>query len=300
MRLKLLFFLFIICAGSCKQSDSIAKYRKLKRLGSVEIIERAKNKQFNYHYAAFKNVHGEALSDEEKDQLARGQLAKDYYIDKMGQIVEVRVRPLHQADKFLEIQLRGLASYQPHDTLLTEVNCDNLTTVIEDLVKREKATYFNQNTTALEDSIIEEKRWKHFENMAPIRNKNQKMARFILAKCEFPDTTKIGQENMDVFLRIVRNADYNIMAYYYDKIEKAAKSGKLDKKNFAVIQDRLLMYNGFSQIYGSQVSRGELYDLEKPRTVNKRRAAVGLKPIEEYLESLGLNFEEEIRRMGES
>lgn len=300
MKLKLFSFLLIVGLFSCAQTDSIAKYRKLKRLDSANIIELAKNKQFVYHYAKFKNVHGEKLNKDERDLLDRGQLAKDYYIDKTGQIVEVRVRPMTLEDKFLEIQVRGMASYIAHDSMFVNINCDSIKEEIIGLVNRIEAAQFDEKIHQIEGMDEQEAMMEHFNQMEPIRNENYKVAQSILSNCAFPDTAQIGQDNMEVFLEVLRNSDRNLIVYHYGKIKDAMESGKLDKKNFAVIQDRLLMLNGYPQIYGSQVFWDRLHPIDEPETVNERRAAVGLKPIEEYLENWGLNFEEELRQMNQS
>ena len=57
-----------------------------------------------------------------------------------------------------------------------------------------------------------------------------------------------------------------------------------------------LMRNGKKQIYGSQIVRGEdgewkLYPVQDPETINERRAAMGLRPIEEYLANWDLEFD---------
>lgn len=296
MNLKLLLSCgLLLCFFSCAQTDTIAKYRKLKRLSSADVLERAKNKQLIYHYAKFKNVHGESLNKEERDLLDRGQLAKDYYIDKLGEIVEVRVRPMNREDQFLEIQVRSLSSYTPQDSLFVAVDCDKLKEVIEELIVQQEATYFNPDNFGGQDT--EELRSAFYEESDALRTKNRHLVESILVSCDFPDEKKIGATQMENFLSILRNLNRGLMAYYYPQIKFAMESGKLDKKHFAVIQDRLLMMNGYPQIYGSQILRGGLHRLEDPETVNERRSAVGLRPIEEYLEKQGLNFEEELRQM---
>ena len=58
----------------------------------------------------------------------------------------------------------------------------------------------------------------------------------------------------------------------------------------ALMKDRALMYEGKPQIYGSQVSNGELHELFEPEYVNQRRAKIGMEPIEEYLQRFELEF----------
>jgi hypothetical protein len=62
------------------------------------------------------------------------------------------------------------------------------------------------------------------------------------------------------------------------------------------MEDRILMMEGKPQIYGSQISKNgethkwELYTLEKPETVDKRRAEVGLGSLKEYVKNWNIEF----------
>jgi hypothetical protein len=56
----------------------------------------------------------------------------------------------------------------------------------------------------------------------------------------------------------------------------------------ALLEDRVLMKQGKGQLYGSQIVDDEngnptLYTVEDPANIGKRRAAVGLPPISEFL-----------------
>lgn len=63
-----------------------------------------------------------------------------------------------------------------------------------------------------------------------------------------------------------------------------------------MMHDRILMSDGKAQIYGSQITQNlqtnewELYHLEKPESVDKRRLEVGLGPLEEYLRNWNMTF----------
>ena len=69
----------------------------------------------------------------------------------------------------------------------------------------------------------------------------------------------------------------------------------LELSQMALMEDRILMREGKPQKYGSQIQAGcktkwELYPLKNPETVNKRRAEVGLQPLEEYVKQYGIEF----------
>ena len=64
--------------------------------------------------------------------------------------------------------------------------------------------------------------------------------------------------------------------------------------SLALLEDRILMRTGKKQKYGSQVTcpNGvcDVYPIEDPDNVNKRRASVGLEPIEDYLMRFGIEY----------
>lgn len=62
------------------------------------------------------------------------------------------------------------------------------------------------------------------------------------------------------------------------------------------MQDRILMMDGKPQIYGSQITQNnetnewELYKLDNPEFVDKRRTEVGLEPLKEYVQNWNIEF----------
>jgi hypothetical protein len=63
----------------------------------------------------------------------------------------------------------------------------------------------------------------------------------------------------------------------------------------ALLEDRILTNQGKEQIYGSQVrtndaGKYEFYPIMDETNVNKRRASVGLQPLEEYAKYFDINY----------
>ncbi len=83
---------------------------------------------------------------------------------------------------------------------------------------------------------------------------------------------------------------------YMPLLEEAAKSGALDQTAIAMMKDRTLKDDGEAQVYGTQVVKNnttgewELYTLENPGFVNKRRAEIGFEPLQEYLNRWDITF----------
>ncbi|RYF64937.1 MAG: hypothetical protein EOO39_25770 [Cytophagaceae bacterium] len=72
-------------------------------------------------------------------------------------------------------------------------------------------------------------------------------------------------------------------------MREAVKNGKAWGGNLALLEDRVALGQGKRQVYGSQIGRNmdtKLYyvlPLEDPDNVDKRRTAVGLPPLAEYV-----------------
>ena len=87
------------------------------------------------------------------------------------------------------------------------------------------------------------------------------------------------------------------MAYFFNDLRNCAINGPLSRSSFALMEDWPLMYNAYKQIYGSQISNGEHYNLKDPQTVDERRAAIGLGPLSDYLLHFDLDYDTEMERM---
>ena len=113
----------------------------------------------------------------------------------------------------------------------------------------------------------------------------------LLEKCGMPTLSDVSQEQLMAIWLVIQHSDKFFMKKYLPVLEAAADKGDLDWSMIALTKDRVLMYEGKPQIYGSQVMNGKLWDLMEPEYVNKRRKEVGLGPIEEYLKMFNLSFD---------
>jgi hypothetical protein len=83
-------------------------------------------------------------------------------------------------------------------------------------------------------------------------------------------------------------------------LEEAAHKGEASKSNLAYLTDRVRINAGQKQIYGTQLEWPDAdhprpKPTEDPSNLNKRRAAMGLPPIEKYLKT-SLEAMQEIRK----
>jgi hypothetical protein len=82
------------------------------------------------------------------------------------------------------------------------------------------------------------------------------------------------------------SGDTAVLRRALELIEPAALSGAFDGPTYALLYDRVAVYEDRPQRYGSQgdcvAGRRTLHEIEAPETVDERRAEMGLNPIEEY------------------
>ncbi len=272
-------FASFFLAGCGTDSTQTSKpTQTIHKLTQEEVLELAKKGQLNLLYAKYEDKNGDKLNTELKNLLDRNKLGRDFYGDKEGNIKRIEVHPLSQEDTFFEIQLGVLLRKDYFEGItFIPVDCSKNKEILEKLFDKDQ----NARNGTGEDTD----------------DKNQVILLSLLEECGFPTKKEVGEKGMDGIFFVLQHSYQNIMAYYYGDMQKATTKGVFEESTFALMQDRLLMHFGHKQIYGTQIIREGLYDLEKPSEVNKRREKVGLPPIEEYLKRFELNYEEEMKRM---
>jgi len=110
------------------------------------------------------------------------------------------------------------------------------------------------------------------------------------------------QGNRTLFL-VIQHADLKTQEKYLPMMRDAVSKGNANASSLAMLEDRIALANGEKQIYGSQISQdpktGEYYvsPLIDPEHVDERRAKVGLRSLQNYIASWGLNWDVEIYKM---
>ncbi len=118
----------------------------------------------------------------------------------------------------------------------------------------------------------------------------------------WPSIERVGEDGAEAAWRIGQHA-ISLPAFQrrcLKLIEKAVERGEVPARHAAFLADRIRMFEGRPQIYGTQFDwdeNGEMSPLpiEAPAGVDARRAAVGLAPLEEAV----ARHRESVRRAGE-
>ncbi|MXV13899.1 DUF6624 domain-containing protein [Hufsiella ginkgonis] len=105
---------------------------------------------------------------------------------------------------------------------------------------------------------------------------------------------EIGIEGNRTLFLVIQHADIKTQEKYLPMLRAAVISGKASASSLALLEDRVSLRQINKQIYGSQIGQnyftGAYYVLpmDDPENVNKRRAAVGLEPLEGYVKQWGI------------
>ncbi|KAF0153057.1 MAG: hypothetical protein FD143_497 [Ignavibacteria bacterium] len=126
------------------------------------------------------------------------------------------------------------------------------------------------------------------EEMKELHNRNAKTLNEIIDKIGYPTTEKVGEEASEATWLVIQHSigQPDFMKKCVKLLEVAVSENKANSKNLAYLTDRVAVFEGKPQPYGTQFDwdeNGELSpnhfdDLEK---VNQRRKSVGLNSLEE-------------------
>ena len=115
----------------------------------------------------------------------------------------------------------------------------------------------------------------------------------VVAAHGWPGTSLVGTDGAHAAWLLAQHADADpaFQRRCLGLLGAAVEAGEASLLEYAYLTDRVLLAEGRSQVYGTQVTRsGGAYvprDLRDPELVDERRAAAGLEPLAEYLERFG-------------
>lgn len=275
MKNRIYYLAFLILLLQC-QSDQKYQPSNLKLLSNTEVIDLARKGNLVNAETSFKNIKGKSLSQNEKDQLDQSFLGKDYYADDQGQVQEIVVRPITLEDQILEIQVKDLAERAWEKVQLIDVDCSIQEKILEQVYEIDQGA-----------------RTGGSYNMPEADSVCLQAVMSLIDKCGFPSKSEVGEKGIDAIWLVFQHSAPGIMAYFYPRLMQAVEEGDIRMTSMALMQDRMLMRHGLRQIYGSQITNDGLYPVHDPENLNKRRAEIGLQPIEDYLDRWGFTFKVE-------
>jgi hypothetical protein len=117
----------------------------------------------------------------------------------------------------------------------------------------------------------------------------------VLGRHSWPGPDEVGERaSMAVFL-VIQHSDSLTQVTYLPAMRTAVQLGAARAEDLALLEDRVLTEQGKPQIYGSQVrmdsaGKASFFPILDEINVNRRRATVGLGPLEDYAHYFGINY----------
>ncbi len=133
---------------------------------------------------------------------------------------------------------------------------------------------------------------------------NKKRLKNIIKEYGWPTYSMVGIEAADAAFYIFQHAERKYLKKYLPYLKNAAMANEASKANYAKMFDRLLLYCGKKQYYGTQlVSFGNIdkdgnrkkskmvfYPISDYKAVNERRLGMDIEPIEAYAKRMGVEY----------
>ncbi|HYC83911.1 MAG TPA: DUF6624 domain-containing protein [Chryseosolibacter sp.] len=138
----------------------------------------------------------------------------------------------------------------------------------------------------------------YIKRMQQVDARNQDNIKVILQRYGWIPKSKIGVKASEAFFYIVQHSDVELMEKYFPEFKRLAGIGEADPVHAAMMEDRLLMWKGHKQLYGTQAGdfrpdkKMAIWPIEDPEHVNERRRKIGFtKTVEEYAKDIEATYD---------
>ena len=246
----------IMLLASCNLQPS--DYTKVSEEEAVELI---KNKQIDFIHLTYLDHRGQALSDSLKQLFNRGEQVRHFYKSPDGLIDQVRLVEATNENIFYELQVMELQQDPFSNIDYAVINCQQAEQLLQRAFERDQGV----RQGVYDDIQLHDKL-------------NRDTVISLLDQCDWPQT----KDEVEAIWYVLQHSDTRKMAYFYPQLKSLVDQGLLKPNLMAKMEDRMLMFNGLPQIYGTQYSGGgtrSLHEVKDPEHLNDRRLSVGLEPI---------------------
>lgn len=131
----------------------------------------------------------------------------------------------------------------------------------------------------------------YHEEMEKLHNNNATLLNDIIAVIGYPTIDKVGQEASEAAWLIIQHSigQPSFMRKCAVLLKDAVDENRVDPKNLAFLTDRIAIFEGEPQLYGTQFDWNENGELmpnlfDNLIKVNQRRKAIGLNTLDEQIE----------------
>lgn len=129
------------------------------------------------------------------------------------------------------------------------------------------------------------------EEMKELHNRNAKILNEMIDTIGYPTTDKVGKEASEAAWLVIQHSigQPEFMKKCAELLKKAVSENKADLKSLAYLTDRIAVFEGKPQLYGTQFDWDENGNLspnlfDDLTKVNERRKSIGLNTLEERTE----------------
>lgn len=136
--------------------------------------------------------------------------------------------------------------------------------------------------------------------MEQVHNSNADHLSKIIDECGWPTNDMVGSEGAEAAWLIVQHAIGNpqFQRKCLSLLKTEVKLGRIDAKQVAYLEDRICVFEGKNQIYGTQFDwddNGKLSPkpIQDPEEVDALRKTIGLSPLAEVIEQMRLRADQE-------
>lgn len=180
-------------------------------------------------------------------------------------------------------------------------SCNQYNRILEEVYDNDQAA---REWTQGMSSLSAEEIVNYSTEMERVDSLNQSIVFGILDKEGWPSHLS-DKANRAIWI-VIDHSDLAYRSKYLALVKEKTEQGILDKTDYAILKDRVLMEEGKHQIYGTQIKMVAtivddkiamqlcLWPVENPATLDSLRSTVGLSPIEEYLKTSSESIGQEI------
>ena len=165
------------------------------------------------------------------------------------------------------------------------------------LVRQLDSIYVEDQSSRIRMDTIREQHGfdsTEMKNLIAIMNEKDSInlikVKSILDQYGWLGTDIIGEQGNTTLFLVIQHADLKTQERYLPMMQDAVKNGRAEGSHLALLIDRIEMQNGRPQTYGSQINGDTIYEILDEVNVNKRRAEVGLEPLEEYAKQFNIVY----------
>lgn len=142
----------------------------------------------------------------------------------------------------------------------------------------------NRGQEILSGYTTRSQRFKIFlDSVARVDTLNFYRWRSIINTYSWPTVKSIGKDGMLALLYLYQHTNIVSQKVYFPLVAEAFKRGDVEGGIYAVIADKIALFDTGKQIYGTQVQQNtlHLFPVSNADSLNIRRSLVGLNPVEQ-------------------